>query len=134
MSLKRPGDRPAPESVADRLLACHERIRRFSALGVTIAGSVAAPASEVAAAAESVHRYFTVALPLHVADEDASIAPRLLAREADGPVAEALATMSREHVAIEELIGELAPHWAAAARHELTAVELSRHLDAAKRR
>lgn len=60
------------------LLACHARIRRFSELARTLGTRADLPDAEVASAAEAVIRYFTQALPLHVADEEQSILPRLL--------------------------------------------------------
>jgi iron-sulfur cluster repair protein YtfE (RIC family) len=133
VGLKRPEDRRSPESVADRLLECHERIRRFSALGVKIARSPEAPADELAAAAEAVHRYFTISLPLHVSDEDESIRPRLLATGAQAPLASALETVTSEHVSIEELIAELADLWSAAATKRAGAAELARDAELAGR-
>lgn len=132
LGLKRSDDRPAPDGIASRLLACHERIRRFSALGVKIADSPDAAADELAAAADAVNRYFTIALPLHVADEDESLRPRLLAGGAEDHVARALETVTREHFAIEGLIAELTPLWAAAAAKRAGPTELARDLVAAK--
>ena len=48
-------------------------------------------------AAAAVVRYFTVALPLHAADEDLSLAPRLVGH--DAALDRALATMTADHVA-----------------------------------
>ena len=92
----------------DDLMACHGRILRFVDLSARLAGG--GPAAEVAEAAAAVHRYFSVALPLHAEDEDASLVPRLLqvAPELRGAIEETLA----EHRLIEELLGELVPLWA----------------------
>ncbi|MBL8623303.1 MAG: hemerythrin domain-containing protein [Myxococcales bacterium] len=78
------------------LLACHERIHRFTALAARL-GTPDGTAAERAEAAAGVVRYFTVALPLHAADEDASLAPRLAG--GDPAVDAALAQMTAEHVA-----------------------------------
>ncbi len=104
------------ETAADMLLGCHERIRHFTAVSTRLAGSADATADEIAAAAESVYRYFTVALPLHEADENVSLHPRL--REA-APAALAAASeeMVRQHQAIDALIGELLPIWGTLQNH-----------------
>lgn len=101
----------APEGPADLLRGCHERIRRFGALALRLGEP--APADDRAAAALAVRRYFCEALPLHVADEDESMAPRL--RGAGAAVAAALARMSAEHGPIEEAVAAAAPLWAALA-------------------
>lgn len=94
----------------EMLLECHERIRRFSALAVKLA-TVDAPPEEISEVASRVHRYFTVALPLHVQDEELSIRPRLLALRPAPELADALAEMSREHIEIEDLLGECVQAW-----------------------
>jgi len=68
---------PATGGPADLLLACHVCIRAFTALAGRLASADPAPDAEVAAAAQRVHRYHFVALPLHQEDEERSIAPRL---------------------------------------------------------
>lgn len=88
--------RPPDDTVVAALLACHERIHRFTALAARL-GTPDGTAAERAEAAAGVVRYFTVALPLHAADEDASLAPRLAGR--DPAVDAALAQMTAEHVA-----------------------------------
>ncbi len=103
----------------DRLLACHARIRRFTALAARLVEP--APAAEVAEAAAAVHRYFTVALPLHVADEEHSLAPRL-------PSLPELAAMTAEHRAIESLLADLAGHWSEVAAAPARAAALARPL------
>jgi hypothetical protein len=107
-----PGPSQAPEGPADLLLACHERIRRFSAMARDLATWPGATPADVADAAARVARYFSQALPLHVEDEDRSVAPRLAAAGLD----EALAVMGREHREAEALLAELAPLWDALAR------------------
>jgi iron-sulfur cluster repair protein YtfE (RIC family) len=87
---------PPEDSVVEALAACHERIRWFAALAQTLAVRVDAAAADRAEAAAAVIRYFTVALPLHAADEDLALAPRLRAL---GPrVDDALAAMTAEHL------------------------------------
>lgn len=85
---------PPEDTVAAALAACHDRIRRFAALAARVAVEPADAAARAEAAA-AVIRYFTVALPLHAADEDDSLAPRLRGH-ADALDA-ALATMTADH-------------------------------------
>jgi iron-sulfur cluster repair protein YtfE (RIC family) len=103
---------PTGQNVVDRLLDCHQRIRSFCALALRLAGG--APPEQARDAAQQLVRYFTIGLPLHVADEDESIRPRL-APVARDDVETALATMSREHRQIEELVDELVRRWRALA-------------------
>lgn len=81
--------------LVDALLECHERIRRFTELARELGARSDLPTSEVRDTCERCARYFTDALPLHVADEEQSLVPRLagLSREVD----EALATMETQH-------------------------------------
>jgi iron-sulfur cluster repair protein YtfE (RIC family) len=97
-------------SVVGRLRDCHGRIRSMLALARTIAEAPAADDAEVADAASRVHGYFAKSLPLHLADEEESIKPRL-------PTADALELMSRQHVDHEALLRPLLRHWAALAAH-----------------
>jgi hypothetical protein len=110
---KSAGPGPVARDALEELLACHERIRRFTRLATQIAGAGDDDAREAAAA---VHRYFTLALPLHAADEDLSLAPRLLAAPCDPQVRAELDHVTREHVEIECLLAELAPIWSAVVR------------------
>lgn len=111
------GRRPdiAPDDVVGPLLACHERIRMFSGMAERL-GSGAHSREEVAEAASRVARYFRVALPLHVDDEELSIRPRLIAAAAPARVLEALDAMTSEHVPLEELLAALLPRWSELAR------------------
>ena len=85
------------DSLVELVMACHARIRRFTAMAVTLAAPATQgrPAAEIADGADAVRRYLAVALPLHVADEDASITPRLRGRAPE--VDAALARMHAEH-------------------------------------
>ncbi|MCC6644045.1 MAG: hemerythrin domain-containing protein [Polyangiaceae bacterium] len=94
------------------LLECHQRIRTFTALAARLAGAADRPHHEVSTAAAQVHRYFTVALPLHEADEEESITPLLLSEPGGEAVAAATTTMADEHRAAHELLGALEPGWA----------------------
>lgn len=66
-----------PDGLVDLLVDCHQRIRRFLAPARLGGSQQAAPADRVGQACADVERYFTQAFPLHVADEDESIEPRL---------------------------------------------------------
>lgn len=103
-------ERTTPEDAVDLLLACHVRIRHFSALAVRLIGAAAAPADEIAEAAGQAHRYFAHALPLHSQDEDQSLRPRL-ERHAGGEVLAAADLMTRQHEEIGSLLAELLPLW-----------------------
>lgn len=104
------------------LLECHGRIRAFTTLAVQIAeGQAAAP--ELADAAARLHRYFTLALPLHEADEEQTLRPRL-DETAPPALRAALATMVGEHAAAHPLLVELTSAWDVARvdpRHPLLA-------------
>jgi iron-sulfur cluster repair protein YtfE (RIC family) len=91
--------------VVDALLDCHARIRAFTALAARLATSAGAPPGEVREAAEGVHRYFALALPLHADDEERSILPRLAGR--DAAVDRELAAMRREHVEHADAVARL---------------------------
>ncbi len=104
------------ESLVELLMACHERIRRFSALAIALAESTTASRApaEIADGADAVRRYFEVALPLHAADEDLAITPRL-ARHAPALVP-VLAWMHADHVAHRPLLDAVIELCAALAR------------------
>src|SRR5690606_15926791 len=69
--------RDTPRDLVDLLGECHARIRRFVELAHEAAIRMDAPVEQVIQACADVERYFVEALPLHVADEEESIAPRL---------------------------------------------------------
>lgn len=89
------GRKQAPGDLVDMLLECHGRIRNFITLAVSAGERVDVPAAEIVDACTRVERYFGVALPLHVRDEEESILPRLrgLSVDVDG----ALASMHDQH-------------------------------------
>ncbi len=126
---------PVHDDSAALLLECHERIRTFSAMALRLAAATQAPsapsAAEISETASAVRRYFAEALPLHAADEDESIAPRL---RAFGPGDEVLATldrMEREHAEHRPFLARLVPWWAAVATDpaKLTLDDGARRLD-----
>lgn len=113
IDIRRAPREPASEEVDGVLLACHQRIRRFTALALRL-GEPGEPQGEDgdrAAAAAAVQRYFEVALPLHAADEDESLRPRLLAAGASPEAERALTVMAAEHREIEALLAEAVPLW-----------------------
>jgi len=93
----------ATGDLADQLLACHDRIRRFVALAARLATEPAAP-EELAAAARIIARYFSESFPLHLADEEA--AARVLAAR-DEMLDAALGDMMMDHVAHAADVAEL---------------------------
>lgn len=93
----------ATGDLADQLLVCHERIRRFVALAARLATENAAP-EELAAAATLISRYFGESFPQHLADEEA-LARVLAAR--DGALDAALGTMHKDHIAHAPDVAEL---------------------------
>jgi hemerythrin-like domain-containing protein len=89
------GRRTVTEDLVALLLECHGRIRSFVALASEVGRRVDLPDDEVRGACLRCERYFTLALPLHVRDEEESLVPRL--RGASAEVDEALAAMHRQH-------------------------------------
>lgn len=97
------GPRAAGGDLVDLLLACHERIRRFVRLAEEVGRRDDVDDAEVIDACQRCERYFAEALPLHVADEEDSLVPRL--RGISAEVDAALATMHAEHAAHPPLLG-----------------------------
>lgn len=97
--------RREPPGLVELLEACHQRIRHFIGLCNEVARRGDVPTAETAQACADAARYFREALPLHVADEDESIFPRLLGSSA--AVDDALATLRMEHAQQEEQVALL---------------------------
>lgn len=93
------------DDVVGLLLSCHRRIRHFSGLARTLGMRADLPDAEVQSACDAVLRYFTVALPLHVEDEEQSLLPRLLA-QAPG-LEPTLRQMESQHARQEPLLEAL---------------------------
>jgi hypothetical protein len=106
---------PYAAHTLDLLIACHTRIRHFARLAQDVAAATAAPPDEIAEAARSLERYHRIALPLHEADEDLSIRPRLEAAPLPDEVRAALATIEDDHRRINVIVAELIADWAALA-------------------
>lgn len=97
-----------PEDAVDLLLSCHDRIRHFSATAAKLAHAQGADSDEIRRTAAGVSRYFSVSLPLHEADEEDTLRPRLDAL-GDERIHHALAAMHDQHQAIDELVERLLP-------------------------
>ena len=89
----------------DLLLECHQRIRFFTTLAERAGRDPGIDDAERSEACQRADRYFTVALPLHMQDEEQSISPRLRGRDAE--VDAALQAMHREHEEHETMLAEL---------------------------
>lgn len=107
------GTRASPTTPLTWLSDCHERIRRFGELLERVASDATLALPERAEASRQAARYFHEALPLHVADEEESVLPRL--RGVDAAVDAALDDMVRQHLEhgpllreVLELAGQLA--------------------------
>lgn len=87
------------------LIDCHGRIRQFLGIARAVAERDDVGAGDRAEACQRVERYFRVALPLHVRDEEEGLAPRLASAPPD--VLEALATMTRQHAEHAPLLARL---------------------------
>jgi iron-sulfur cluster repair protein YtfE (RIC family) len=100
----------ATEDAVSMLLGCHERIRHFAGMAIRLASAHGLPDSEIASTAEKLHRYFTIALPLHEADENESLHPRLRAAAPEGELAGPAAdAMVEQHRSIDEIVERLVP-------------------------
>lgn len=97
--------RRPPDDIVDALLECHGRIRQFAELGARLAGASDPAVDDVRQTAARVRRYFDEALPLHVADEEHTVVPRL--RGLDPSIDAALEQMRREHSAHEAAVAAL---------------------------
>src|SRR5262245_31350447 len=102
--LVRLGERRPSSDLVDLLLACHERIRRFTAMAARLAAT-SAPDAEVRDVAGQIRRYFAESFPLHLADEDEQLAPRLAGTSAE--VDAALAQMTTEHATHAPLVARV---------------------------
>lgn len=119
------GGREDETSAGGLLRGCHRRIRHFAALATRLAESPDARPEEIADAAASIHRYFTIALPLHHEDEESSIRPRL---PQTPELARALTTMHEQHDELETRLSKLVPVWDRLAREPATVRDLATEL------
>jgi hemerythrin-like domain-containing protein len=96
---------PRSEDVPEVFLDCHQRMRQFTALAADLAARPTATADDVREVAAKVHRYFTIALPLHEEDEEASLFPRLLGHAPElGP---RIASLREDHAAHASWVASL---------------------------
>ena len=102
------GQNEPAEDAVDLLIGCHQRIRHFTATAARLAHAQGASSAEIRQAAAAVHRYYAVSLPLHEADEEDTLRPRLDG-VGDERIHYALVAMHDQHQAIDELIERLAP-------------------------
>jgi len=95
--LGKAADHTTEDEFVQLLLDCHGRIRNFAAGARRLATAETdeVSADEVRDTAWRIRRYFGEALPLHVADEEESLYPRLHGRDTE--VDAALERMEREH-------------------------------------
>jgi hemerythrin-like domain-containing protein len=99
--------RQAPQGVAERLLDCHDRIRRFTAMSEALLSYRGGAEAEIQQAASVIHGYFFRSLPHHSADEDESVAPRLRGKLGD----DVLDSMTAQHREIHQVLDALGPRW-----------------------
>lgn len=122
------------QDAVDLLLGCHRRIRHFTSLAVALC-QAAAPPGQMAAAAAAVYRYYHQALPLHEADENLSVYPRLRAAAPPQALAEANQAMLDQHMEIDRIVARLLPQWRAMAEGDAAVAAASAadagHLQAA---
>jgi iron-sulfur cluster repair protein YtfE (RIC family) len=101
------GNLSEPSDIVDLLNECHDRIRAFIGLAGRLAKAEEITNDEIRDAATRVTKYFSEALPLHVADEEQSILPRLQGKTVE--VDSALLEMQKEHseheLQVETLLG-----------------------------
>ncbi len=99
------GPPPRSEDVPDVLVDCHQRLRQFTALAAELAARPTAAVDDVREVATKVHRYFTVALPLHEEDEEESLFPRLLQHAPE--LTPRIASLREDHAAHAQKVGTL---------------------------
>jgi iron-sulfur cluster repair protein YtfE (RIC family) len=105
-----PAQKPqnAENDAVGLLVGCHQRIKHFTSVATKLAHAQGATAQEIQDAAETVYRYYSISLPLHEADEEDSLRPRL-DKISDDRVQHALAAMHDQHMAIDDLLERLLP-------------------------
>ena len=94
----------------EMLLACHEKVRRFSALMIKLAKHVEQKGADQQAhdAAQAVLRYFDIAAPLHHDDEDLNLYPALC-NLGDETLRSNIAQLQQEHDELNTLWGLTRP-------------------------
>lgn len=97
------------------LLACHARLRNFSQLSLALVTRSDLQPDQVVDATHRLLRYFHVALPLHEADEEQTIAPAI-APFSSAVHVEAVDRMRSDHQTIHGVLDALFPMWDRAER------------------
>ena len=92
------------------LRACHDKVRRFATLAVSLATHLQthAPDKNAGASAQQVLRYFDLAAPLHHADEDEDLYPALRALN-DLALNQAIDEIQAEHTVLTDLYLSIRP-------------------------
>lgn len=95
---------PVVDDPIELLLACHEKVRRFTALSLKLQAHVGAQGADAQAAdaAHAILRYFDVAAPLHHADEEEDLYPALLTL-GDADLSGAVLRIQAEHTELNRL-------------------------------
>jgi len=115
-SIRTSRERPTlNEEPLDLLVACHARLRHFSALALALATRKDLEPEQIVDASHRLLRYFKVALPLHEADEEQTLTPALTAI-APPAVLTALERMWDQHELLHDILDDLFPSWEAMER------------------
>ncbi len=89
------GRAPRNGDVVDLFIECHARIRFFTGLAIAAGERSDASSEDIIDGCERVERYFTIAFPRHLKDEEESVLPRLRGRSPE--LDSSLTKMAREH-------------------------------------
>lgn len=104
---------PSIDDPIELLLACHEKVRHFSALVPRLRDHLQQTPQEVDAqardAAKAILRYFSIAAPLHHEDEEADLFPALKQTARGAEVHLAMAELQAEHGQLAQLWQSLTP-------------------------
>lgn len=95
---------PTFDAPIELLTACHDKVRRFASLCPRLARHVALHGAddEARTAAAGILRYFTIAAPLHHADEEEDLFPALHALRDDALTA-TMQALARDHRTLDAL-------------------------------
>ncbi|SCX92550.1 hemerythrin domain-containing protein [Thiohalorhabdus denitrificans] len=130
------GSAPDFDTPLQLLRACHGRVERFAELAAHIADHLeegTPPGRPVRESSGQVLRYFNQAAPLHHADEEEDLLPRLRPRlgpEEASELTALLAELAAEHEALDERWRELRP--LLEALHDGRGVDRERYTEAAR--
>ena len=91
---------PHGGDVIDALVDCHLRMRQCTRRAAELDSQPEPGPETTREVAAKIHRYFTVALPLHEEDEEGSLFPRLLERMPQ--LRQRLAAFRRDHEALND--------------------------------